>query len=153
MRCKDLNELQVRLPEWESWGRELEAETGQALDEGLKILTLDQLVPVDIQVALDDRPELKTYGLQFVKRRLDLVKHRDLARLANHSARVAMDVGNLDAVDEEADQSDPTETGAAYSLVRKGQGRRKGEGRVPTFGCRPESPKGRRQKGGAVNLL
>ena len=27
-RCKDLSELRVRLPEWECWGRDLEAETG-----------------------------------------------------------------------------------------------------------------------------
>ena len=59
-------------------------ETGEALPEGRKILTLDQLVPPDIQATLDDRPEHSAYGLclQFAKRRLDQVKHRALAQLA-----------------------------------------------------------------------
>ena len=101
-RCTDLSELRVRLPEWECWGRDLEAETGTPLVEVTKIFTLDQLIPADLQAVLDDRPELVTYALrlQFVRRRLDQDQHRALARLTNSNARVAMGVGNLDAADE-----------------------------------------------------
>ena len=90
-----------------------------------KVITLDQLIPADLQAVLDDRPELSAYALrlQFVKRRLDQAQHRALAHLTNRNARVPMDVGNLDAVDEEADQLDPAQVEAAHSLVRRFEGR------------------------------
>ena len=49
-RCKDLAELRVRLPEWECWGRDLEAETGTPIEDIQKMLTLDQLVPLSCRL-------------------------------------------------------------------------------------------------------
>ena len=69
-RCKSAEELQVMLPQWEVWGREIETSKGREVDEDTKICSLDQLIPEDFRRALDDHLELQTYSqrLGYIKR-------------------------------------------------------------------------------------
>ena len=94
-RCTAPKELAERLPQWEVWGQDLETARGRPLEEESKVCSLDQLVPEDYRQALDDHLELKTYSerLLFVKRKLGLLKHRALARVASTlpGAEAAMD--------------------------------------------------------------
>eukprot|EP00974_Lingulodinium_polyedra_P021716 2098262-Lingulodinium_polyedra.AAC.1 len=109
VRCKDANELKTRLPAWETLGQQLVTMTGPELDETTKILSLDELIPEDYHQALDDKPELVSYAerIQFVKRRLGLIKHRALAQAAMAEKATPMDLGALG--DSSAEEAIPAE--------------------------------------------
>ena len=96
-RCKGVQGLRVRLPQWEVWGREMEVMQGRAIEEDSRICSVDHLIPEEFERALDDHLDLQTYAqrINFVKRRLGLEKHRALAQLTGSDAPVAMEIGNL----------------------------------------------------------
>ena len=63
-------------------GFHLGVSRGRANEEDIKICALDQLIPDDYRQALDEKMDLVTYAqrLQYVKTRLGLIKHRQLAQ-------------------------------------------------------------------------
>ena len=130
--ARDIRGLRDRLPQWELWVREFEIMKGRASEEDTKICSLGALIPEEVKVALDDKPELQTFAsrLAFVKRRLGMEKHRALAQLTHSQAPVSMDVGNLDLTatanlpSAEEDDADPSRLEAAYSLVGRDLARR-----------------------------
>ena len=94
---------------WELWVREFEIMKGRASEEDTKICSLYTLIPEEVKVALDDKPEHPSFAsrLAIVKRRLGMEKHRALAQLTSSQATVKPRIATTEACTGRAPRRSP----------------------------------------------
>ena len=161
VRCSTAAQLWEALPSWEQLGEEV-IMGGLTLDEPLRALALDRLIPDDMLKIAVGRPELTTYSAKLTWVRAQMEHAKSAARATHFAAaagrgkreETAMDVGNMMHADVASEASNAAGRSpplgndvlahmtqaitSTLHAVMKGKGKGKGS----AMGGRPAGPPG-----------